>query len=85
LQIPRLTIRSREDVQPYTALCKALKKDGHTCRISSHGKYKTWIEGYGNECVENRGDPAELMKVCVDNCWHIFLALCSSVESNYLI
>ncbi|KAI8450388.1 hypothetical protein BY996DRAFT_6417420 [Phakopsora pachyrhizi] len=58
---------SREDVQPYIALCQALEKDVHTCRIASQDKYKTWIEGYGIEFVENRGDPAELMKICIDN------------------
>ncbi|CAH7674195.1 hypothetical protein BY996DRAFT_4602402, partial [Phakopsora pachyrhizi] len=63
---------SRGDVQPYISLCQALQKDGHTCRIASHGKYKTWIEGYGIDFVENGGDLAELMKICIDNGWHIF-------------
>ncbi|KAI8458720.1 hypothetical protein BY996DRAFT_6410683 [Phakopsora pachyrhizi] len=67
LHITCLTIGSRGDVQPYIALCQALKKDGHTCRIASHGEYKPWIEGYGIEFVEIGGDPAELMKICVDN------------------
>ncbi|KAI8454490.1 hypothetical protein BY996DRAFT_6413856 [Phakopsora pachyrhizi] len=57
---------SREDVQPYIALCQALEKDVHTCRIASQDKYKTWIEGYGIEFVEKGGDPAELMKICID-------------------
>ncbi|KAI8460885.1 hypothetical protein BY996DRAFT_4574132, partial [Phakopsora pachyrhizi] len=61
-----LTIGSRGDIQPYIALCQALKKNGHTCRIASHGEYKHWIECYGIEFDEIGGNPAELMKICVD-------------------
>ncbi|CAH7689751.1 hypothetical protein PPACK8108_LOCUS24887 [Phakopsora pachyrhizi] len=47
-------------------IVKTLEKDVHTCRIACQDKYKTWIEGYGIEFVENRGDPDELMKICID-------------------
>jgi len=67
LHITCLTIGSRGDVQPYIALCQQLQLDGHTCRIASHGEYRKWVEGYGIEYVEIGGDPAELMKICVDN------------------
>ncbi|MBW0480339.1 hypothetical protein O181_020054 [Austropuccinia psidii MF-1] len=67
LHITCLTIGSRGDVQPYIALCQRLQADGHTCRIASHGEYRKWVEGYGIEYVEIGGDPAELMKICVDN------------------
>ncbi|KAI9601575.1 hypothetical protein H4Q26_001401 [Puccinia striiformis f. sp. tritici PST-130] len=67
LHITCLTIGSRGDVQPYIALCQKLQLDGHTCRIASHGEYRKWVEGYGIEYVEIGGDPAELMKICVDN------------------
>ncbi|KAH9824138.1 family 1 glycosyltransferase [Melampsora americana] len=67
LHITCLTIGSRGDVQPYIALCNELAKDGHRTRIASHGEYRDWIEGYGIEFVEIGGDPAELMKICVDN------------------
>lgn len=40
-----LTIGSRGDVQPYIALCKGLKADGHRVRIATHLEYKDWIEG----------------------------------------
>ncbi|WAR52451.1 hypothetical protein PtB15_1B893 [Puccinia triticina] len=49
LHITCLTIGSRGDVQPYIALCQKLQRDGHTCRIASHGEYRTWVEGYGIE------------------------------------
>jgi sterol 3beta-glucosyltransferase len=40
-----LTIGSRGDVQPYIALCKGLKADGHRVRIATHLEFKDWIEG----------------------------------------
>ncbi|CAH7687696.1 hypothetical protein PPACK8108_LOCUS22522 [Phakopsora pachyrhizi] len=55
-----LTKGSRGDIQPYISLCQALKKDGHTCRIASHGEYKPWIEDYGIEFVEIGGSPADV-------------------------
>ena len=67
LRITCLTIGSRGDVQPYIALCKGLIADGHHCRIASHGEYKSWVEGHGIEFAEIGGDPAELMRICVDN------------------
>lgn len=39
-----LTIGSRGDVQPYIALAKGLKADGHKVRIATHGEFKDWIE-----------------------------------------
>lgn len=73
LHITCLTIGSRGDVQPYIALCNELAKDGHRTRIASHSEYKDWIEGYGIEFVGIGGDPAELMKICVDNGLFLFL------------
>lgn len=67
MHITCLTVGSRGDVQPYIALCKGLLKDGHRCRIASHPEYRKWVEGYGIEFAEVGGDPAELMRICVDN------------------
>ncbi|CED83178.1 glycosyltransferase family 1 protein [Phaffia rhodozyma] len=67
LHITCLTIGSRGDVQPYIALCKGLKAEGHRVRIASHGEYKDWIEGHGIEFGYVGGDPAELMRICVEN------------------
>ena len=38
-----LTIGTRGDVQPFVALCKALKKAGHNPLIASHGCFKDWV------------------------------------------
>ncbi|KDQ54854.1 glycosyltransferase family 1 protein [Jaapia argillacea MUCL 33604] len=62
-----LTIGSRGDVQPYIALAKGLKADGHRVRIATHGEFKQWIEAHGIEFGYVGGDPAELMRICVEN------------------
>ncbi|KAF9455009.1 glycosyltransferase family 1 protein [Macrolepiota fuliginosa MF-IS2] len=62
-----LTIGSRGDVQPYISLAKGLMADGHKCRIATHGEFKEWIESYGIEFGYVGGDPAELMRICVEN------------------
>ncbi|KIO16772.1 glycosyltransferase family 1 protein [Tulasnella calospora MUT 4182] len=67
LHITCLTIGSRGDCQPYIALCKRLQQDGHTCRIATHEEYKDWVEGHGIQFTAVGGDPAELMRICVEN------------------
>ncbi|PPR00259.1 hypothetical protein CVT24_005007 [Panaeolus cyanescens] len=62
-----LTIGSRGDVQPYIALAKGLMAEGHRCRIATHGEFKEWIESHGIEFGYVGGDPAELMRICVEN------------------
>ncbi|KAF9569834.1 UDP-Glycosyltransferase/glycogen phosphorylase [Agrocybe pediades] len=62
-----LTIGSRGDVQPYIALSKGLMADGHRCRIATHGEFKEWIESHGIEFGYVGGDPAELMRICIEN------------------
>ncbi|KAG6814047.1 hypothetical protein H0H92_003897 [Tricholoma furcatifolium] len=62
-----LTIGSRGDVQPYIALSKGLMADGHRCKIATHGEFKDWVESHGIEFGYVGGDPAELMRICVDN------------------
>ncbi|KAG1866385.1 hypothetical protein C8R48DRAFT_704904 [Suillus tomentosus] len=62
-----LTIGSRGDVQPYIALAKGLMEDGHRVRIATHGEFREWIEAYGIEFGYVGGDPAELMRICVEN------------------
>ncbi|KAF7306570.1 Sterol 3-beta-glucosyltransferase [Mycena indigotica] len=62
-----LTIGSRGDVQPYIALAKGLMADGHKCRIATHGEFKDWIESHGIEFGFVGGDPAELMRICIEN------------------
>ncbi|KAH9081951.1 hypothetical protein EDB83DRAFT_2503137 [Lactarius deliciosus] len=62
-----LTIGSRGDVQPYIALAKGLLSDGHRVRIATHGEFKNWIESHGIEFGYVGGDPAELMRICVEN------------------
>jgi len=67
LRITCLTIGSRGDVQPYIALCKGLIADGHKVRIATHHEFGPWVKQYGIDFVPVDGDPAELMRLCVEN------------------
>ncbi|KAH6844779.1 glycosyltransferase family 1 protein [Chaetomium sp. MPI-CAGE-AT-0009] len=67
MRITCLTIGSRGDVQPYIALCKKLKEEGHRPRIATHGEFKGWIESHGIEFAFVGGDPGELMQLCIQN------------------
>lgn len=67
MQITCLTIGSRGDVQPYIALAKRLMKDGHKVRIATHDEFKDWIQGHGVDFAPVAGDPAELMRICVEH------------------
>ena len=62
-----LTIGSRGDVQPYIALCKGLLERGHKPRIATHREFEGWIRGHGIDFAPVEGDPAELMRICVEN------------------
>ena len=67
LRVTCLTIGSRGDVQPYIALCKGLIAEGHKPRIATHVEFKDWIESHGIAFAPVDGDPAELMRICVEN------------------
>lgn len=67
LRITCLTIGSRGDVQPYIALCKRLLEEGHRPKIATHSEFKGWITKHGIEFATVDGDPAELMRICVEN------------------
>lgn len=67
LNITCLTIGTRGDVQPYIALCKGLLKEGHKPTLATHPEYEAWIRKHGIEFKPVAGDPAELMKLCVEN------------------
>lgn len=67
LRITCLTIGSRGDVQPYIALCKGLKADGHRVKIATHEEFRPWVESHGIEFAPVDGDPAELMRICIEN------------------
>ncbi|KAK5131174.1 Sterol 3-beta-glucosyltransferase [Meristemomyces frigidus] len=66
LRITCLTIGSRGDVQPYIALCKGLLAEGHKPRLATHREFRDWVEKHGIEFMPVEGDPAELMRVCVE-------------------
>ncbi|EEP81957.1 hypothetical protein UREG_06822 [Uncinocarpus reesii 1704] len=67
LKITCLTIGSRGDVQPYIALCKGLLADGHRPKIATHREFESWVRQHGIDFAPVDGDPAELMRICVEN------------------
>ncbi|KAJ5933359.1 hypothetical protein N7454_005688 [Penicillium verhagenii] len=67
LKITCLTIGSRGDVQPYIALCKGLLAEGHIPKIATHAEFEPWIRSHGIDFAPVDGDPAELMRICVEN------------------
>ncbi|KAL8828549.1 MAG: hypothetical protein Q9191_002519 [Dirinaria sp. TL-2023a] len=67
LRITCLTIGSRGDVQPYIALCKGLLAEGHRPKIATHAEFEPWIRKHGIAFAPVDGDPAELMRICVEN------------------
>ncbi|KMU79095.1 UDP-glucose:sterol glucosyltransferase [Coccidioides immitis RMSCC 3703] len=67
LRITCLTIGSRGDVQPYIALCKGLLAEGHKPRIATHREFEPWVRQHGIDFAPVEGDPAELMRICVEN------------------
>ena len=67
LRITCLTIGSRGDVQPYIALCMGLIAEGHQAKIATHGNFEGWIREHGVDFALVDGDPAELMRMCVEN------------------
>ena len=67
LRVVCLTIGSRGDVQPYIALCKGLKNDGHRPLIATHSEFESWIRGHGIDFAAVAGNPAEIMQLCVEN------------------
>ncbi|KAI9656715.1 MAG: Sterol 3-beta-glucosyltransferase [Trizodia sp. TS-e1964] len=66
LRITCLTIGSRGDVQPYIALCKGLLAEGHRPRIATHAEFEPWVRKHGIDFAPVDGDPAELMRICVE-------------------
>ena len=67
LRVTCLTIGSRGDVQPYIALCKGLLAEGHKPKIATHAEFEPWVRKHGIDFTPVDGDPAELMKICVEN------------------
>ncbi|KAL9111531.1 MAG: hypothetical protein Q9227_004019 [Pyrenula ochraceoflavens] len=67
LRVTCLTIGSRGDVQPYIALCKGLLAEGHKPKIATHAEFGPWVRKHGIDFQPVEGDPAELMRICVEN------------------
>ncbi|KAF2753590.1 hypothetical protein EJ05DRAFT_494741 [Pseudovirgaria hyperparasitica] len=67
LKITCLTIGSRGDVQPYIAFCKGLLAEGHKPKIVTHAEFEHAVREQGIDFAPVAGDPAELMRICIEN------------------
>ncbi|KAI5295299.1 Sterol 3-beta-glucosyltransferase [Ascosphaera acerosa] len=67
MRITCLTIGSRGDVQPYLALAKGLMAEGHVVKVATHAEFEPWIRKHGVDFAPIEGEPAELMRICVEN------------------
>jgi UDP:flavonoid glycosyltransferase YjiC (YdhE family) len=53
------------DVQPYVALGKRLKRDGHRVRIATHETFRDFVSTEGLEFFDIGGNPVDLMSYMV--------------------
>lgn len=60
-------IGSRGDIQPFVALGKELKAQGHRVRLASHLTFREFVLDNGLEFFNIGGDPEELMAFMVKN------------------
>lgn len=54
-------------MQPFIALCKGLIAEGHRPTIATHTEFGDWIRSHGIDFVPVAGNPAEIMRLCVEN------------------
>ncbi|KAK0458621.1 glycosyltransferase family 1 protein [Desarmillaria tabescens] len=67
MNIVIMIVGSRGDVQPYVALGKRLRSDGHRVRIASHETFRTFVTENGLEFFDIGGNPQDLMSYMVKN------------------
>ncbi|KAK0210173.1 UDP-Glycosyltransferase/glycogen phosphorylase [Desarmillaria ectypa] len=67
MNIVIMIVGSRGDVQPYVALGKKLRSDGHRVRIASHETFRTFVTENGLEFFDIGGNPQDLMSYMVKN------------------
>ena len=60
------------DVQPYVALGRLLKKDGHRIRIASHETFRDFVNENGLEFFDIGGNPQDLMSYMVKSTFYLF-------------
>ncbi|KAI9369654.1 hypothetical protein BJX61DRAFT_549434 [Aspergillus egyptiacus] len=67
LNIVIQVVGSRGDVQPFLAIGKQLRSDGHRVRLATHLAFREMVEKEDLEFFNVGGDPAELMAFMVKN------------------
>lgn len=56
-----LTVGSRGDVQPYTALAVGLQSAGHSVTLATHEPFREFVESYGVGFAALPGDPRAVL------------------------
>eukprot|EP01064_Diplonema_japonicum_P006544 TRINITY_DN14391_c0_g1_i1.p1 TRINITY_DN14391_c0_g1~~TRINITY_DN14391_c0_g1_i1.p1 ORF type:complete len:2164 (+),score=284.35 TRINITY_DN14391_c0_g1_i1:37-6528(+) len=67
LRVCMLVVGSRGDVQPFVAMARRMKQDGHTVKIVTHPCFETFVTSRGIEFGAIGGDPEALMKFMVEH------------------
>lgn len=67
LNIVIQVVGSRGDIQPFVALGKSLKADGHRVRLATHIAFRNLVTSNGLEFFNIGGDPEALMAFMVKN------------------
>ncbi|KAF7777854.1 CAZyme family GT1 [Agaricus bisporus var. burnettii] len=67
MSIVIMVVGSRGDIQPYVALGKRLKQDGHRIRIATHDAFRQFVIDEGLEFFDIGGNPVDLMSYMVRN------------------
>lgn len=61
MRIAILTVGSRGDVQPYTALAIGLRDAGHDVTLATHEPFRRFVESHGVRFAPLPGDPREVL------------------------
>ena len=62
-------IGSRGDVQPFVALGKGLRAEGHTVRLATHGIHTDLVTSHGLEFAPIEGNPREMFETLTGQAW----------------
>ena len=67
LDITVQTVGSRGDVQPFVALASALERDGHRCRLATHGKFEGFVESEFSKNRDGQRKTASFYPLAIEN------------------
>jgi UDP:flavonoid glycosyltransferase YjiC (YdhE family) len=69
MHITILAVGSRGDVQPFVALARGIREEGHRVRIATHDIHAPLVGEHGLEFASIRGNPKEIMESLAGQAW----------------